>query len=195
MNPELIILASGSPRRVEYLQEMGVAFETEISGAEEIEDPNPGAAPDWVAMENARRKASAVSTKRPGQWILGADTVVWRNGTFYSKPVDFEDAKRMLSELSDGWHSVITGVCLIPPHGDEPRLFHEITRVLFRPLNESRIESYLNRIHPFDKAGSYAIQEGREEIIIRIEGSYSNVVGLPVEKLTTELDSIFNGRK
>lgn len=189
MRPEFIVLASGSPRRVEYLREIGIPFEIEVSGADEIEDPEPGSAPDWVAMENARRKAAAVSEKRPDQWILGADTVVWRDGSFYSKPIDFADAKRMLKELSNGWHSVITGVCLIPPHGAAPRLFHEVTRVLFRPLNDAQIESYLKRIHPFDKAGSYAIQEGREEIIVTIEGSYSNVVGLPVERLTSELDS------
>lgn len=189
MRPKFVVLASGSPRRVEYLREIGVPFEIEVSGADEIEDPDPGAAPDWVAMENARRKAAAVSEKRPDQWILGADTVVWRDGSFYSKPVDFADAKRMLKELSNGWHSVITGVCLIPPHGAEPRLFHDVTRVLFRPLDDAQIESYLKRIHPFDKAGSYAIQEGREEIIVTIEGSYSNVVGLPVERLTSELDS------
>ncbi len=189
MKPKSLVLASASPRRVEYLREIGVPFRTEVSGADEIDEPDSGLKPDWVALENARRKANAVSEKHPEQWILGADTVVWRDGTFYAKPVDFEDAKRMLRELSDGWHFVITGVCLQPPNGATPRLFHDETRVLFKSLSESQIESYLNRIHPFDKAGAYAIQEGREEIIVEIKGSFSNVVGLPIEKLTQELET------
>ncbi len=190
MKLEFLVLASASPRRVEYLKELGIPFETEVSGAEEIDDPESGADPEWIAMENARRKAVEVSRRRPESWILGADTVVWRDGSFYAKPADFADAKRMLNELRGGWHSVITGVCLAPPDGGPVQLFCDTTRVLFKSVTDEQIESYLNLIHPYDKAGSYAIQEGRELIIDRIEGSYSNVVGLPVEALRERLQSL-----
>ena len=119
--------------------------------------------------------------------VLGADTEVTLNGRVFGKPRDLADAARMLADLEGREHQVITGVCLIHLRGHRQRMFAASTDVHFRPLNAAQIHAYLSAVNPLDKAGAYAIQERGEEIIQGINGSRSNVVGLPLERLKAEL--------
>ena len=180
-----LILASASPRRRELLRELGLAFEV-----------RPASAPEWhhpfctareLSLANATRKARAAAGRFRRRIILGADTLVARGTTIYGKPCDLAEAERMLAELAGHTHTVVTGVCLLDTASGRTRTFAEITAVTFRRLTRAQIRDYLRRIHPLDKAGAYAIQEHGERIVERIDGSYSNVVGLPLERLRLEL--------
>ena len=179
-----IILASASPRRKQLLEEAGYLVECIVSGAEEIEDHS--FAPAELALENAGRKARIVAKDSPGHVVVAADTVVWKNGRFFGKPSDADDAFRMLKELVGHTHEVVTGVVIYFPDGGTA-IFSESSLVTFQVLDDGEIRAYLETIHALDKAGAYAIQEYGEMIISEISGSYSNVVGLPVERLREEL--------
>jgi len=183
-----IILASASPRREQLLREMGLHFRIVVPG--DVEELSAGAAPDVLAMQNAQRKARAVAGIHPNSLVIGADTVVILGGRFFGKPVDWADAHRMLTELAGHRHDVITGVCLAHRALDTELLFADTTRVFMRALSPAQIAEYLSRIDPLDKAGAYAIQEFGDGIIDRIEGSYSNVVGLPTERLRATLERL-----
>lgn len=180
-----LILASASPRRAELLRELGVKFTVITSAAEEAHHE------DFTARElclvNAYRKARAVAKLHPQALVLGADTLVYLGTTLYGKPADMADAQRMLGELAGHTHQVVTGVCLLHLERHRCRLFAEITDVTFKPLTAGQIKNYLEAIHPLDKAGAYAIQDRGDEIVDRIDGSFSNVVGLPVERVKHEL--------
>jgi septum formation protein len=130
----------------------------------------------------AREKAKAVGASMPpGSVILGADTVVVANGQILGKPADAEDAARMLRQLAGRTHRVITGVCvLLSPRGPDDSKY-EVTLVTFAPLSEQEISDYVRSGEPMDKAGAYAIQGLASRFVKRIEGSYSNVVGLPIQ--------------
>jgi septum formation protein len=176
-----LILASASPRRRELLEDMGVAFRVVVSDAPEA---NPAhLTPAETALWNALRKAMTVAFKQPRELILGADTVVCLENRIFGKPADYADAERMLAQLQGREHLVITGVCLLRRVPPWKALFTETTRVKFRPLSRPQIRSYLRRVNPLDKAGAYAIQEHGDRVVAGIAGSYSNVMGLPVEKL------------
>ena len=136
---------------------------------------------------NAHRKARAVAKKIPDALVLGADTLVFLEREIFGKPRDAADARRMLMQLQGRTHRVVTGVSLIHLRGHRERLFAASTDVMFLPLTPEQINDYLGRMHPLDKAGAYAIQEHGEMIVSEISGSYSNVVGLPVEQLGLEL--------
>ena len=144
-----------------------------------------------MAQVNACRKARAVAKKFPDAIVLGADTLVYldRETKLFGKPTSRKDAERMLQELQGRTHAVITGVCLLHLRGHRQRVFAEWTDVKFHPLTTKQIQEYLALMDPLDKAGAYAIQEHGERIVAEISGSYSNVVGLPVEKLRAELSS------
>ena len=179
-----LILASASPRRAELLRSLGLQFDVLPTGADE-RDEHPVSFHD-LAIHNAQVKARDVAVRYPGALVLGADTIVVLANEVFGKPRDLDDARRMLRRLSDQSHSVITGVCLARFSENRESVFTVETRVRFRPLAGADIEQYLDAVHVLDKAGAYAIQEG-PSIVAGIEGSYSNVVGLPLERLEVEL--------
>lgn len=180
-----LILASASPRRAELLRGLGLEFTVVTSAAEEAHQD------DFTARElcllNAYRKARAVAKQHPQALVLGADTLVYLGTTLYGKPTDMADARRMLRELAGHTHQVVTGVCLLHLAKHRCRLFAETTDVTFKPLSDAQITSYLKAIQPLDKAGGYAIQDRGDDIVERINGSFTNVVGLPVERVKHEL--------
>ncbi len=180
-----LILASASPRRADLLKLLGVKFRIVPGDAEEVAHEH--LSPLEICQLNAHRKARAVAKKIPDALVLGADTLVFLDNEILGKPRDLRAAERMLGRLQGRTHQVVTGVSLIHLRGHRERIFAVSTDVLFHPLNRGQIRSYLQRIHPLDKAGAYAIQEFGEKIVSEISGSYSNVVGLPVEELRAEL--------
>lgn len=182
-----VILASASPRRVELLHQIVPDFEVVPSAAPEVHDEQLTA---WeMAQINAYRKARVVAKKFPDAVVLGADTLVYldRETKLFGKPANRKDAERMLMGLEGRVHAVITGVCLLHLRSHRQRVFAEWTDVKFHPLTAKQIRDYLALINPLDKAGAYAIQEYGERIVAEISGSYSNVVGLPVERVREEL--------
>lgn len=183
MSREVLVLASGSPRRRELLAGLGVPFEVVTAGVAEIEALSAThPAPADLARENARRKTEAVAALRPGRWVLGADTVVALGDRLFGKPASRDAARDFLRALSGRTHDVITGCALANPR-DGVEIFHEISRVTFRELSDELIGRYLAEVPVLDKAGAYAVQERGEWIVERVEGSRSNVIGLPTEAL------------
>jgi septum formation protein len=140
-----------------------------------------------LCLLNAHRKARAVAKRYPDRLVLGADTMVALGGRRYGKPRDLAEAAKMLGELAGRTHEVVTGVCLLGLRDHRERLFAETTRVTFRPLGEPEIRAYLAVVNPLDKAGAYAIQEQGDRLVADLEGSYANVVGLPVERVLEAL--------
>lgn len=185
MNLPPLILASASPRRSLLLQELGAPFTVRVTDAPEVE--HDFLTPREVCQLNASRKAHLAAGQHPDALVLGADTVVCLGSKIFGKPVGAADAERTLSALQGRTHEVITGVCLFHKTAHRHRLFAVSTRVTFKKLTPAQIRAYLRKIHYLDKAGAYAIQEHGDLIIERISGSYSNVVGLPVERLRQEL--------
>jgi len=171
-----LILASASQRRAELLRAAGMAFE--IVPAEVDERPMTGEAPATYVERIAREKAQTVASQHPGAEILAADTTVVIDGLILGKPVDDAEARAMLTRLSGRTHEVLTGVALIK----EGRLLSavETTRVGFAPMSDAEIDWYVTSGEPRGKAGAYAIQGLASRFVDWIEGSYSNVVGLPV---------------
>jgi len=178
-----LVLASASPRRLQLLREAGWAVEVDVSGADEIEDHS--LQPDFLALENARLKWRAIATRRPTDFIVAADTVVWSNGRFYGKPADLEEARNMLALLVGRKHEVVTGV--VAGRLADPMEFAERSLVTFHDLSSTSIQDYLASINPLDKAGGYAAQDDEGRLIAKIEGSLSNVIGLPMEHLAEVL--------
>ena len=172
----MLTLASASPRRQELLRNAGILFD--VQPAHIPEDPLPGEPPKECAERLARDKALAIAAKRPTDIVLGADTVVVMDGQNLGKPTDAADAARMLRLLSGRTHQVITGVCLVA-HG-RCSVTSETTSVTMSEISEKDIADYVASGEPMDKAGAYAIQGIAARWIPRIEGDYSNVVGLPV---------------
>jgi septum formation protein len=173
-----IVLASASPRRQELLRNAGIPFT--VQPAEIDETPLAGEAARDCAERLAREKALAVFQNRPQEWVLGADTIVVVDDVILGKPRDADDAARMLRLLSGRTHAVITGVCLVGPVASRTTTTSETTLVTFCDLSEDEIRDYIATGEPMDKAGAYAIQGIASRWIPRIEGDYSNVVGLPV---------------
>jgi len=173
-----LILASSSPRRAELLQAAGISFRVQAANVDEAVQTGERSI-DYV-IRLAREKASVVAELcQESAVVLGADTIVVIENELIGKPADEDDARRMLRMLSGKWHEVLTGVALIAPR--EARTDAATTRVKFAPLSDDEIEWYVASGEPSDKAGAYAIQGLASRFVERIEGSYSNVVGLPVE--------------
>ena len=172
----MLILASASPRRQELLRNAGVAFE--VQPAHIPEDPLPREKARDCAERLAREKALTIAQKRPKDAVLGADTVVVIDHQILNKPADAADAIRMLRLLSGRTHQVITGVCLVV--NGRLSVGSETTSVTMSEISENEILDYVATGEPMDKAGAYAIQGIASRWIPRIEGDYSNVVGLPV---------------
>ncbi len=179
------ILASASPRRAELLQQLKLDFTIVPSDAKEVFDDN--LSPLELCQLNAHRKARAVAKKDPDALVLGADTLVFLDHKIFGKPADATEAKKMLLQLQGRTHQVVTGVSLIHLRTHREKIFAASTNVMFRPLTPEQIDKYLVKINPLDKAGAYAIQENGEMIVSEISGSFSNVVGLPIEKVQSEL--------
>jgi len=180
-----LILASASPRRSQLLRELGLEFEVLAGHIEEVSPEH--LTPAETAMINAYRKARVIAKRFPDRLVLGADTVVALGTRLFGKPATRAEAAAMLGELQGQEHEVVTGVCLIHQRAHRQQTFAASTRVKFRPLQPADIAAYLASINPLDKAGGYAIQEQGSVIIESIEGSFTNVVGLPVERLKDEL--------
>ena len=140
-----------------------------------------------LSQINAYRKARAVSKKFPDALVVAMDTLVALKTKVFGKPADLNDARRMLEELQGRTHEVVTGVCLIHLRGHRQKVFADRTEVTFRSLTPDEITHYHSKINPLDKAGAYAIQEHGDDVVRTISGSFSNVVGLPLEKLSEEL--------
>ncbi len=187
MNLPPLILASASPRRSELLKQLGVEFSVVPSDAEELHNQELTARE--ICQVNAYRKARAVAKKHPDALVLGADTLVYLETTLLGKPASVDEAYRMLEQLQGRTHQVVTAICLIHQRNHRQSVFAETTDVTFRPLDSVQIQRYLIQINPLDKAGAYAIQEKGDLIVEKISGSYTNVVGLPVEKLREELSA------
>jgi len=172
----MLVLASASPRRQELLRSAGISFE--VQAADIPENALPGEAAKDCAERLARDKALAVARQRPHDFVLGADTVVVVDGQLLGKPSDAADATRMLRLLSGREHQVITGVCLVV--SGQPSVASETTVVTVSEITEKEIADYVASGETMDKAGAYAIQGIASRWIPRIEGDFSNVVGLPV---------------
>lgn len=185
MNSCPLLLASSSPRRRELLGQTGLAFTVVVPEAEELQFEHLTATE--LCQLNAYRKARAVAKHHPDAIVLGADTLVYLENHRFGKPATRSEAAGMLRILQGRTHMVSTGVCLIHLRGHRERVFVDTTHVSFHPLNDPSIDAYLAKVNPLDKAGGYAIQEHGEMIVAGIEGSLSNVIGLPTERLTAEL--------
>jgi septum formation protein len=181
-----LILASASPRRAELLRQLGVKFTVVPSDAPEIHDDHLTARE--ISQLNAYRKARVVAKKFPDALVLGADTLVYLGTALLGKPADLDNAFHMLQQLAGRTHEVVTAICLLHLRTHRQKLFFESTAVTFRALDAVNIRRYLAKVNPLDKAGAYAIQEEGDLIVERIFGSYTNAVGLPVEKLRAELE-------
>jgi septum formation protein len=185
----MLVLASASPRRQELLRNAGIPFRVEPADIDET--PLAGESPQDCAERLAREKALAVSQRQPRDFVLGADTIVVVDHAILGKPRDADDARRMLRLLAGRTHAVITGLCLVLPiasrsesilrtENRERRITSVTTLVTMNELSENEIRDYVATGEPMDKAGGYAIQGIASRWIPRIEGDYSNVVGLPV---------------
>jgi septum formation protein len=173
-----LILASQSPQRRAILEQLGVEFTVEVPEVAELESGPPGE----VAVENAYRKAAAVAARAERDAVvLGVDTVVSLGTRMYGKPADPDEARAALRALAGRSHAVISGICVLA--GDVPRTAVATTLVEFRALDEELIEWYVRTEEWRERAGGYAIQGHGAALVARIDGDYTNVVGLPVPTL------------
>lgn len=180
-----IILASGSPRRQQFLKELDIDFEIQLKDIEEIYPEHLQA--EEITNFLAKLKASAFEENlQKNDILITSDTIVWLNNKALGKPKDYDDAFEMITEMSGKIHKVITSVCI--KNTEKEVVFYDETLVTFAKLSSDEIKYYLNNYKPFDKAGSYGIQEWIGLVAIeKIEGSYANVVGLPTHKVYQEL--------
>ena len=189
LNKYRIVLASNSPRRKELLSGLGIQYE--VKTLPDIDESYPeGLDGMEIPAFIARSKADAYrSVMQPDELIITADTIVWLDGKVMGKPRDAEEAREMLRALSGQTHQVITGVCLTTP--THQKAFATLTDVTFATLSDEEITYYVDRYSPMDKAGSYGIQEWIGFIGVEsISGSYFNVMGLPIQRLYTELKKL-----
>ena len=189
LNKYRIVLASNSPRRKELLSGLGIQYE--VKTLPDIDESYPeGLDGMEIPVFIARSKADAYrSVKQADELIITADTIVWLDGKVMGKPRDAEEAREMLRALSGQTHQVITGVCLTTPVYQ--KAFATMTDVTFATLSEEEIAYYVDCYSPMDKAGSYGIQEWIGFIGVEsISGSYFNVMGLPIQRLYTELKKL-----
>jgi len=179
LKPYRILLASGSPRRQQYLKELGISFKIVKNPVSEVYPD--GLKGEEIAVYLAQLKSGGIKdTLKENDILLTADTVVWYNDHCLAKPKDTEEAKEMLKQLSGQWHEVITSVCFTKVA--EQRVVTSKTRVCFKELTPEEIDFYVEGYKPIDKAGAYGIQEWLGSVAItEIKGSYSNVVGLPTD--------------
>ena len=180
-----LILASKSPRRQYLLNELGLQFEVRTKEVDESFPANLKA--QEIPLYLCKKKADAFNNElNENTIVITADTIVWIDGQVLNKPENFDDAVRMLKLLSGKMHEVYTGVCLRSK--EKTKSFYALTKVYFKTLSQEEIEYYINNYNPYDKAGSYGAQEWLGYIAIeKIEGTYFNVMGLPIKELYEEL--------
>ena len=176
-----LVLASASPRRRRLLSDLGLSFEVVPSNIPE--DKDKASDPVELAVGLSTDKARNVAARLNDGIVIGADTIVVLDGEIMGKPKDEAEAFSMISRLSGRQHQVLTGITLIDVEDHREYTDVEITHVTMRQVAEEEIRSYVSRRKPFDKAGGYAVQETKDSFIAKVEGSYTNVVGLPMEKL------------
>jgi septum formation protein len=175
-----LVLASASPRRQQLLAGMGLAFD--VVPAEVTEHEAPDADPRTMVAHNAALKADWVAARHPTAFVLGADTTVFIDQTVLNKPRDLADARAMLKRLAGRTHTVFTGLALRRAN-DRLHLDEGVTsEVTFKNFDDAIIDAYFDIVNPLDKAGAYGIQEGRALIIAGWQGSFTNIMGLPVEE-------------
>ncbi len=185
LNNTPIVLASKSPRRQELLKLMGFEFTTELKDVDESYPEN--LEPAEIALYISEKKAKAF--KSDDALVITADTIVALNGEILGKPENREHAQEMLRKLSGTKHEVFTGVTLVK--GNQIHSFYDRTEVYCKPVTHEEIDFYIDRYQPYDKAGSYGVQDWWGIVVVtRIEGSYTNVMGLPTEKLYREIQKI-----
>jgi septum formation protein len=187
LNNHRIILASRSPRRQQLLRDLGLKFE--VVEKEYPETFPPGLTGDEIARYVAHSKADSFRNEiAENEIVITADTIVWCKDKVLGKPLDYEDAVRILKEISGNTHEVITGVSIFS--SEREVTFSVSTKVTFETLSEEEIKFYIDKFRPYDKAGAYGIQEWIGIIACsHIDGSYFNVVGLPVQRLYKELQN------
>jgi septum formation protein len=183
-----LILASASPRRSHLLSQFGFVFKVRTSDVIELQDASMN--PDGLVEFNARLKTRPVADLYPDCVVLGADTVVALDSKILGKPASMAEAVLMLEELNGREHAVYSGVCLSHRRTGRESVFVERTSVRFLQLSAAQRLAYLERIHPLDKAGAYAAQDDNGELIAGFEGSFSNVIGLPMEMLVPRLAAL-----
>ncbi|HEX4120056.1 MAG TPA: Maf family protein [Verrucomicrobiae bacterium] len=184
MNTPTLILASASPRRADLLRQLGLDFKVVPSDMPELEGGALSAGE--VAQINAYRKARAVSKKYPDAVTVGVDTVVVLGDRIFGKPGTLAEAEQMLLTLQGKRHQVVTGVCLVHLRAHHQKVFSEYTDVTFRPLTLEQIRHYYGQMNPLDKAGGYGIQDHGDVLVEAISGSFTNVIGLPLERFEAE---------
>jgi septum formation protein len=181
-------LASASPRRREFLEQLGLPFQVRVA---DIEEQNGyGELPDALVARLSLEKARAVSARFPHAIVIGADTIVTLDGELLGKPADVEDAAAMLRRLRDRPHQVYSGVTVCPPDHGEPLTAVVGSRVWMRPYIEAEIAAYVASGDPLDKAGAYGIQNARFHPVARLRGCYASVMGLPLRALTDLLSQV-----
>lgn len=176
-----LVLASASPRRRWLLEKLGRPFDVDAPDIPEV--PEADEVPAAFAVRMAQEKAAAVARRRADAWILAADTVVTLDATALGKPRDAAEAVRMLTGLAGRRHVVHTGVALLAPGGACAERAVVATPVVFRTLSRAEIDAYVATGEPFDRAGAYAIQGEGAHLVDRVEGSYTNVIGLPLPEV------------
>jgi len=184
-HPLQLILASASPRRSELLERIGLQFRICPADVEEYNSPDDG--PAQMVLHNAGLKADAFTANFPDALVLGSDTTVALDGIVLNKPLDLDDARSMLRQLSGRTHTVFTAIALRWQAGGLSNDFVESSQVHFKTLDDATITAYFKCVDPLDKAGAYGIQAGREMIIEAVEGSVENVMGLPIQALEARL--------
>lgn len=180
MSPPPLILASSSPRRAGYLRELGFSFRRVVPAVDETS--RRGESPRRYVRRIAESKAGVVSKRYPRHWVVGADTTVVVDGRILGKPADDRDARRILKLLSGRSHQVVSAIALVRFQDSILRSAISTTRVFFRKLTPDEIRRYVETGEPMNKAGAYGIQGVGAFLVSRIEGSFSNVVGFPLEK-------------
>jgi len=179
-----VVLASGSPRRKELLKGLDIPFRIQTKEVEEIYPSHLKAVE--ITEFLAELKASVFTDLKPAEILITADTIVWLEGKALMKPVDREDAIKIISSLSGKYHEVFTSVCL--KSSAKTIVFSDVTKVFFKHISDVEIRYYVDTYKPYDKAGAYGAQDWIGYMAIdKIEGSYYNVMGLPVHKLYNEL--------
>jgi septum formation protein len=175
----MLVLASSSPRRRQWLEALRIPFEVDAPDVDET--PLPDEDPEDLVLRLATLKAAAVAARHPGRWVLASDTTVAVDHHTLNKPEDAEDAVRMLGLIQGRAHEVHTGLCLM--RDGDVHAFVDTAHVVMRPITEAQARWYAATGEPMDKAGSYAAQGIAALFIERIDGSFATVMGLPVERM------------
>ena len=183
-----LILASASPRRRELLQQTSLRFRVIPSHTEETRRREE--TPETYVARIAAEKAHTVAKRHPGFWVLAADTIVVLEGQVFGKPADLDNARQMLTALSGHPHQVMTAFVLLDPTGKTTAAEIVTSQVTFKELSESEVTAYLATGEPFDKAGAYAIQGKGRDFVAQVSGSHTNIIGLPMDEVTTALRAV-----